>query len=120
MTWKNGLLPREGPRSDPERNVGSFRRCTLSYSLPCRSGVGSIRFCRYSHSGTSRLDYSDAHCGRWGSRHLEFWSCRSPFLNSSLTITRVYVIETEAIICNVFRPSFSDLSTHGHNRAPFS
>ena len=89
MTWKNGLLPREGPRSDPERNVGSFRRCTLSYSLPCRSGVGSIRFCRYSHSGTSRLDYSDAHCGRWGSRHLEFWSCRSPFLNSSLTITRV-------------------------------
>jgi hypothetical protein len=41
----------------------------------------AICFCRYSHSGTSRLDYSDAHCGRWSCRHLEFWSCRSPFLN---------------------------------------
>jgi hypothetical protein len=72
MTWKNGLLPGAGPRSDPERNDRSSRRCTLSYSVPSRSGVGSIRFCRYDHSGTSRLDYSDAHCGRWGFRHLEF------------------------------------------------
>ena len=62
------------------------------------------------------LDYSDAHCGRWGFRHLVFWSCRSPFLNSALT-----TIEIGAVICHdVFRRTFSDLSTHGHNRAPFS
>ena len=54
----------------------------------------------------------------WGSRHLEFWSCRSPFLNSSLTIILVVrtvsrVIESDRSICNdVFRPSFSDLSSH--------
>jgi hypothetical protein len=94
-------------RSELERNARSCRRCTLSYSVPSRSGVGSISFYRYSHSGTSRLDYSDAHCGRWGFRHLEFWSCRSPFLNSALT-----TIETEAVICNnVLRRKLSDLST---------
>jgi hypothetical protein len=89
--------------------------------MPCGTGVGSIRFCRYSYFGSSRLDYSDANRGIWGSRHLELWSRRSSFLNSSLTIARAQAIETETAICDdVFRPKFSDLSTPGHNRAPFS